>query len=80
MTEEVARLTAEKAATVQLASDSQDDFDVRIEEVRHAVVVECWEATVTENVSRGITFYFFDSLFPPLDGVEPLGDEHVVFE
>ena len=75
LAEEVARLTAEKAAAEQLASDLQDDFDVGVEEARHAAAVECREATATENVSRGVTFYFFDSLFPPLDGIEPLGDE-----
>ena len=72
--EEVARVTAEKAAAEQLASDLQDDFDVGIEEARHVAAVECWDATTTKNVSRGVTFHFFESLFPPLDGVEPFGD------
>ena len=74
LAEEVACLTAEKAAAEQLASNLQDDFDVGIEVARHAATVECRDATATENVSRGVTFHFFDSLFPKLDGVEPFGD------
>ena len=70
--EEVARVTAEKPAAEQLASDLQDDFDVGVEEARHAAAVECRDATATENVSRGVTFDFFDSLFPPLDGADPV--------
>ena len=75
LAEEVARVTTEKVATEQLAFDLQDNFDVGIEEARHIAAVEYRQATATENVSRGITFHFFDSLFPPLHGVEPLGDE-----
>ena len=53
-----------------------------VEEVRRAVAVECWEATAAENVSRGVIFAFFDSLFPPFDRIEPPsgGDEDVDFE
>ena len=58
-------------------SDLQDDFDVGIEEARHDVAVKCRDATTTENVSRGVTCHFFDSFFPTLDGVEPLGDDLV---
>ena len=75
LAEEVARVTEEKAAAEQLASDLQDDFDVGVEEARHAAAVECRDATATENVSRGVTFDFFDSLFPPLDGADPVGDD-----
>ena len=74
LAEEVARVTAEKAASEQFASDLQDDFDVGVEEARHAVAVECRDATATENASRGVTFHFFDSLFPSLDGADPVGD------
>ena len=75
LAEEVALVTAEKATAEQLASDLQDDFDVGVEEARHAAAVECRDATTTENASRGVTFHFFDSLFPPLDGVDLTGDD-----
>ena len=52
LAEDVARATAEKAAAEQLASDLQDDFDVGVEEARYAAVVECRDATATENDSR----------------------------
>ena len=47
--------------------------------------VECREATEVENVSRGVTFTYFSSLFPPLDGADPNlsggeDDELVEFE
>ena len=71
----MARVTVEKAAAEQLAPDLQGDFDVGVEEARHAAAVECRDATATENVSRGVTFHFFDSLFPPLDGADPIGDD-----
>ena len=77
LAEEVARVTMEKVAAEQLASHLQDDFDVGIKEARHMAAVECRDATATENVSQGVTFHFFDSLFPPLDRVEPLGDDLV---
>ena len=78
--EEVAQLIAEKTVAEHLACDLQDDFDVGVKEARYTMAVECREATATENFSRGITFAFLDSLFPPLNGVEPLSYEHVVFE
>ena len=62
--EEIARFIVEKAVVEKLASNLQDDFDVGVDEARCAAVVECQEDTATENVSRGITFDFFDSLFP----------------
>ena len=49
----------------------QDHFDIRVKQARHAAMVECWDATVGENVSRGVTFTFFNSLFLPLDGADP---------
>lgn len=41
---------------------------------------ECREATAAENVSRVVTFSFFDSIVPLLDGANPalflLGGEY----
>lgn len=41
----------------------EDDFDVGDQ-----------EALVAENMSRGVKFSFFDSLFLPLDGADHIAD------
>ena len=70
LAEDVARLSAQKVEAEQRASDLQDDFDVGVEEARYAAAVECREATADENASRGVTFNFFNFLFPLPDGDE----------
>ena len=48
--------------------------EVGVEEGSHVRAVECREATTVENVSRGVTFSFFDSMFSPLEGADPALD------
>ena len=67
LAEENARLSAQLAEAERRASDLQDDYDIGTEEARRARAVECWKATATENEARGVTFDFFDTLFPSLD-------------
>jgi len=67
LAEENARLSSQLAEAKRRASELQDDYDVVIEEARRAGAVECREATATKNEARGVTFDFFDTLFPLLN-------------
>ena len=71
LAEENARLSSQLAEAERRASDLQDDYDIGTEEARRAGAVECRDATATENEARGVTFDFFDTLFPLLDEGAP---------
>ena len=67
LAEENARLSSLLAEAERRVFGSQDDYDMGTEEARRPGAVECREATTAENETRGVTFDFFDTLFPHLD-------------
>ena len=67
LAEEKARLSSRLAEAERTALDLQDDYDIGTEEARRAGAMECRDATAAENEARGVTFDFFDTMFPLLD-------------
>ena len=67
LAEENTRLSSQVVEAEQRASDLQDDYDIGTEEARRTGAVECRKASAAEIEARGVTFDFFNILFPLLD-------------
>ena len=69
-------LAEEKEDAVRSKTDLEDDWDLALEAARYEAARRVREATENENASRGTTFSFFNTMFPPYDDELPEDDPH----
>ena len=71
---EVQTLIEEKDDVVRSKTELEEDWDLSLEVAHYEVAMRVKDATAEENASRGITFSFFDAMFPPLEDELPEDD------